>query len=112
MGIGNTACRVLLKGCHLVSQLGRRLWVEPVIKGSFASCGTNVHIARKCRFSGTENISIGHHVALGAVIAAGALVTKNVLPYSIVGGVPARLLKMRFTPEEIENHEKGLSSDE
>ena len=65
MGIGNTACRVLLKGCHLVSQLGRRLWVEPVIKGAFASCGTNVHIARKCRFSGTENISIGHHVALG-----------------------------------------------
>jgi hypothetical protein len=29
-------------------------------------------------------------------------VTKNVLPYSIVGGVPARLIRNRFEPEVIE----------
>jgi acetyltransferase-like isoleucine patch superfamily enzyme len=37
----------------------------------------------------------------GAVIAAGAVVTRDVRPYAIVGGVPARLIRPRFTPEII-----------
>lgn len=38
----------------------------------------------------------------GAIIAAGAIVTKDVLPYSIVGGVPAKQIKFRFSEEIIE----------
>lgn len=34
-------------------------------------------------------------IGKGAVIAAGAVVTKNVEPYSIVGGVPAKFIKYR-----------------
>ncbi len=41
------------------------------------------------------NVTIGH----GAIIGAGSLVTKDVLDYSIVGGVPAKVLKDRFSPE-------------
>lgn len=38
----------------------------------------------------------------GAIIAAGSVVSKDVAPYSIVGGVPATILKKRFDEEEID----------
>lgn len=42
------------------------------------------------------------HIGQGAVVAAGAVVTKDVPPYAIVGGVPAEVIKYRFEPEMIE----------
>ena len=44
----------------------------------------------------------GVHIGDGAVVAAGAVVTKDVSPYSIVGGVPAKEIKKRFSDEQIE----------
>jgi len=38
----------------------------------------------------------------GAVIATGAVVTKDVPPYAVVGGVPAEIIKYRFPKEDIE----------
>jgi len=42
----------------------------------------------------------GVHVGNGAVVAAGAVVTKDVAPYTIVGGVPAKPIRRRF-PEYV-----------
>jgi hypothetical protein len=44
----------------------------------------------------------GRSVGTGAVVAAGAIVTKDVPAYTIVAGNPARAIKRRF-PEEITN---------
>lgn len=45
-----------------------------------------------------DGVTIGD----GAVIAAGSVVTKDVLPYRVVGGNPAKLIKLRFTKEQID----------
>ncbi len=43
----------------------------------------------------------GVRIGDGAIIGAGAVVVKDIEPYAIYGGVPARLIRMRFSPEEI-----------
>jgi len=43
----------------------------------------------------------GVKIGDGAIIAAGAVVVKDVEPFSIVGGVPAKHIRHRFSPDEI-----------
>lgn len=43
----------------------------------------------------------GVHIGDGAIIASKAVVTKNVEPYTIVGGNPAKLIKKRFSESAI-----------
>ncbi len=62
-----------------------------------------------------NDVWIGHNATImpgvtignGAVIGTGAVVTKNVEAYSIVAGVPAKKIKMRFSDELIEKIEKS-----
>ena len=57
-----------------------------------------------------NDVLIGSHALVlggvvignGAVVAAGAVVTKDVPPYAVVGGVPAKVIKYRFSQDIIE----------
>lgn len=56
-------------------------------------------------------IKAGVHIGRGAIIAAGSVVTKDVAPFSIVGGNPAKEIKKRFsTEEETEIHNTMLNN--
>lgn len=50
-----------------------------------------------------DNVMImpGVKISTGAVLAAGAIVTKNVEPYTIVGGNPAKAIRKRFSEDRI-----------
>lgn len=67
-----------------------------------------------------SDVWIGRNVTLlagvtigrGATIAAGAVVTKSMPPYCVCGGVPARVIKMYWTIEQILQHEETLYTEE
>jgi acetyltransferase-like isoleucine patch superfamily enzyme len=54
-------------------------------------------------------IMSGVKIGRGSIIAAGSVVTKDVAPYAIVGGNPAKYIKCRFDETEIKEHEDILN---
>ncbi len=86
---------------------------SPVFFSTYKQCGTT--FADRSYFSETGVCIIGNDVWIGAnaiildnitvgdgaIIGAGSIVTKPVEPYTIVAGNPAKIIKYRFSVEEI-----------
>ena len=56
-------------------------------------------------------IKAGIIVGDGAIVAAASVITKDIPEYSIYGGNPAKLIRMRFDEDQIKQHRKMLSNN-
>lgn len=91
-----SGCRFLLSGNHDWRRTTTFLnpWVEEDTEGLLSNgdirVGNDVWIGMNCIIM--SGVTIGD----GAVIAAGTVVSKDVEPYTIVGGAPMKVIRKRF----------------
>ncbi len=95
----------IMTGNHATDTIGTFMWDVHYKKDGLDK---DVIIEDEIWVGSNVTILSGAHISRGCVIAAGAIVNKYIPPYSIVGGIPAKVLKYRFTPEQIIEHEKAL----
>ena len=99
----------IIGGDHRITDVGRFIYD---VLDKHPEDDQDVHIEDDVWIGTNTTLLKGVTVGRGAVVAAGALVTKDVPPYAIVGGVPAKVLKYRFTPEQIQEHERQLYAED
>lgn len=125
VGIGSNAyistpnAKVIIKGdCAIAENLTIHTGNHARICGMFVTdinesnkpkgYDQDVIIDRDVWIGCNVTILAGVHVGRGATIAAGAIVTKDVPAYTIVGGVPAKVIKINWTIDKIMAHEQKL----
>jgi len=114
--------------CHIASQVQLGNWVMiasnvSMIGGDhcFRHVGVpTIHASRDQNkpIVVEDDVWIGHGATIlhgvrigeGAIVAAGALVTHDVPPYSIVGSKPAAVIAQRFDIPDIERHRQALAN--
>lgn len=103
----STDVRLITGGIHPVNWVStfpfRHKWnMENKLKDGMPYTKGDIEIGHDVWIGTGVTIMSGVKVGHGAVLAAGAMVTKDVPPYAIVGGMPAGIIKYRFSEEIIQ----------
>jgi virginiamycin A acetyltransferase len=72
------------------------------VKQNFFSESKRTHIGNDVWIGANVVIHDGVVIGDGAIIASGSVVNKDICPYSIAAGVPAKIIKYRFSEEIID----------
>ena len=73
-------------------------------------CDADVVIGDDVWIGANVTILKGVHIGRSAIIAAGAVVTHDIPEFAIAGGVPAKVIKYKWTEEEREFHRVFLDA--
>jgi acetyltransferase-like isoleucine patch superfamily enzyme len=92
----------IIGGDHLFDKVGVPVIFSGRPERKLTSVADDVWIASN------SIIFCGVSIGEGAIIGAGSVVTKDVEAYSVVGGVPAKHIKFRFSAEDIKIHSEAL----
>lgn len=82
-------------------QNGKTLCLKNKFEETLNINGRNIIVGNDVWIGDGVTIKGGIKIGDGAIIAMRACVTKDVPPYAIVGGVPARIIRYRFSDEQI-----------
>lgn len=96
---------------HDFSIVGKTIKESPKIGDpdySFKGLGQKIIVEDDVWIGFGSVVMTGVVVGRGSIVAAGSVVTRDVAPYSIVGGVPAKQIGHRFESEQIQEHETLL----
>lgn len=76
-----------------------------------AECDSDVVIGEDVWIGANVTILKGVHIGRSAIIAAGAVVTHDVPEFAIVGGIPAKVIRYKWTENERERHHYFLMNN-
>tara|TARA_B100000579_G_scaffold437769_1_gene468888 strand:- start:6022 stop:6573 length:552 start_codon:yes stop_codon:yes gene_type:complete len=91
----------IMGGDHNTSQIGRYMFD---VHEKLPENDIPVIIEDDCWIGANAIILKGVVIRKGSIVASGALVTKSFPEYSVIGGVPAKLLRPRFNADELSLH--------
>lgn len=93
----------IITGDHRKDVAGKHI-IELTDDDKTASDDQDVIIGTGAWIGAGAIILKGVHIGADAIVAAGSVVTKDVPPYTIVGGVPAHFIKERFSEDQLLVH--------
>lgn len=99
----------ILGGDHNTTQIGQRMFD---VKEKLPENDQPVTLEDDVWIGARAILLKGVTIGTGSIVAAGSVVTSNVPPYSIAGGIPARVLKPRFSPQDLARHLALLAGSE
>ena len=100
----------IITGDHRIDIIGKHI-IDVTVEEKLPENDMPVQIEDGVWVGANVTILKGVTIGRGSVVAAGAVVTHSCPPYSIIGGVPAKIIRARFTDEEIVEHERILETE-
>lgn len=102
---------VISSGCTIIPSTHLPIVGVPFYNQALEHIGDedrDIIINEDCWIGANAILLPGCQIGRGAIVAAGAVVTKEVPPYSVVAGCPATVIASKFTKEDIIHHEEIL----